>query len=395
MKPVAPGHRVAHTCPRAVRPPALSIVRHFVRTSLWLAAVLAASVACQKSPASSSATQAAATASSAQAKPGSTAPATPPAASPAGPGLAAPPNAPPKAKPVPAVLPAIIAHVNGEDVKKDELELACHNMELQAGRPIPAEQRDEVYRGMLEQMIGLRLLKQETQRRQVTATEAELDEAMKQVRAQFPNDAAFQEALKSQKMTIDELRKETRSNVLISKMLDQEITPKLTVKPSDVSAFYEKNPDKFQQPESIRASHVLIAVPQNADAAARQKARAKAEDVLKQAKAGADFGKLAETYSNDASKSHGGDLGYFPKGQMVPAFEAAAFALQPGQLSAVVESPFGYHIIKLTDRKPPHTVPFGEVSGRIEQFLQQELRTSKTREFVEGLKAKGKVEVLI
>ncbi len=268
-------------------------------------------------------------------------------------------------------------------------------MEMQAGRPVPAEQRDEVYRGMLDQMIAFRLLKQESLRRQVTATDAELEAAMKQVRAQFPNDAAFQDALKAQKITVDELRKETRSNLLISKMLDQEITPQLTVKPSDISAFYEKNPDKFQQPESIRASHVLIAVPQAADAPTRQKARAKAEDVLKQAKAGADFAKLAETYSNDASKSHGGDLGYFPKGQMVPAFEAAAFALKPGGLSGVVESPFGYHIIKLTDRKPAHTVPFGEVSSRIEQFLQQEMRSTKTREFVDGLKAKGKVEVLI
>lgn len=296
---------------------------------------------------------------------------------------------------MPAVLPAVIAHVNGEDLKKDDLELAVHNMEQQAGRPVPAEQRDEVYRGMLDQMIAFRLLKQESQRRQVTATETELDGAMKQVRAQFPSDQAFQDALKTQKITLDELRKETRSNLLISKMLDQEITPQLTVKPSEISAFYEKNPDKFQQPESIRASHVLIAVPQNADGATKQKARQTAESVLKQAKAGADFAKLAETYSNDASKSHGGDLGYFPKGQMVPAFETAAFALQPGQLSGVVETPFGYHVIKLTDRKPAHTVPFGEVSSRIEQFLQQEMRSTKTREFVEGLKAKGKVEVLI
>jgi peptidyl-prolyl cis-trans isomerase C len=365
-----------------------------VRTCYWLAAVLAASVACQKTPASSSAAQAAAPASGAQAKPAATAAATSGGTAPQGPGLAGPPA--PKTKPVPAVLPPICAHVNGEDVKKDDLELAVHNMELQAGRPLPAEQRDEVYRGMLDQMIAFRLLKQETQRRQVTATDAELDQAMKQVRSQFPTDAAFQDALKAQKITLDELRKETRSNLLISKMLDQEITPQLTVKPSEVSAFYEKNPDKFQQPETIRASHVLIAVPQNADATTRQKAREKAEDVLKQAKAGADFAKLAQTYSNDASKNRGGDLGYFPKGQMVPTFDAAAFALQqPGQLSGVVESPFGYHVIKLTDRKPAHTVPFGEVSSRIEQFLQQEMRSTKTREFVEGLKAKGKVEVLI
>jgi peptidyl-prolyl cis-trans isomerase C len=252
-----------------------------------------------------------------------------------------------------------------------------------------------VYRGVLEELIAMRLLKQEVARRHVIATDAEMDEAMKQVRKQFPTEAAFTQALAAQKMTAPQLREETRTQVLVSKMLEQEIGPQISVKPADISGFYEKNPDKFQQPEAVHASHVLIAVPQDAAPAAKSAARAKAEDVLKQARAGADFAKLARTYSDDGSKQRGGDLGFFPKGQMLPAFEAAAFALAPNQISDVVETQFGFHIIKMLEKRPAQSVPFAEVAPRIEQFLKQQQQQEKTKAFVDQLRAKGNVEVLI
>jgi peptidyl-prolyl cis-trans isomerase C len=167
------------------------------------------------------------------------------------------------------------------------------------------------------------------------------------------------------------------------------------VKPADVSAFYEKNPERFQQPEAVHASHVLITVPQGADAATKAAARAKAEDVLKQARAGADFAKLARTYSNDASAPRGGDLGFFPKGQMAPTFEAAAFALAPNQISDVVETPFGFHVIKMLEKRTAQSVPFGQAAPQIEQYLRQEQQQTKTRAFVQQLRAKGNVQVFI
>jgi peptidyl-prolyl cis-trans isomerase C len=353
-----------------------------VKKHLLVPVLLAASVACQKAPAPSAAQPQKAAASKPAAQGAATAT---PAAAPA----------PAPVKPVPAQLPDVVARVNGETLNKSEFELAVHNLESQAGRPVPAEQRDEVYRNLLNNMIAFRLLRQETTRRHLTATPEELDAAMKQVRGQFPNEAAFKQALTSQKLTLDQLRDETRANLLIARMLEQEIASQLQVKPSEVSEFYEKNPDKFKQPESVHASHVLIAVPQGADEATRKAARAKAEEVLEKARAGTDFATLARTYSNDASKQHGGDLGFFPRGQMVPAFETAAFALQPGQISDIVETPFGYHVIKVIEKRPAQTVPFGQVSARIEQYLQQEKREQKTKAFVEALKTKGKVEVLI
>jgi peptidyl-prolyl cis-trans isomerase C len=351
-----------------------------------LAVVLAASVACQKPAAS----QPPPASQPSAAKPGTAATA-PPAATPA----AKVPAAAPPPKAVPSELPPVIAKVNGDEIKRAEFETTIRSVEQRAGRSVPADQRNQVYRGVLEELIAMRLLKQEVARRHVVATDAEMDEAMKQVRKQFPTEAAFTQALAAQKMTAPQLREETRTQVLVSKMLEQEIGPQISVKPADISGFYEKNPDKFQQPEAVHASHVLIAVPQDATPAVKATARAKAADVLKQARASVDFAKLARTYSDDSSKQRGGDLGFFPKGQMLPAFEAAAFALAPNQISDVVETQFGFHIIKVLEKRPAQSVPFAEVAPRIEQFLKQQQQQEKTKVFVDQLRAKGNVEVLI
>jgi peptidyl-prolyl cis-trans isomerase C len=349
-----------------------------VRQHLWVAVLLAAAaISCQKTPASTSASN---TTPAADSK--TTAASTPPAAQ-------------EKPKPVPAELPAVVARVNGEEITRTEFEQSVHNLEGRAGRPVPAEQRDEVYRGLLNDMLAFKLLKQEADRRHVTLTDQELDEAVKQMRQQFPTEAAFKQAMADQKLTLAQVRDQARSSMLVQKLLDQEVSGSVDVKPADISAFYEKNPDRFKQPEAAKASHVLIAVPQGADAAAKQSARAKAEDVLKQARAGADFAGLAKKYSNDTSAPRGGDLGFFPRGQMVPEFDKAAFALQPGQVSDIVETQFGFHIIKLAEKRPARTVPFSEVAPQIEQYLRQEQQQEKTKAFIERLKTSGKVEVLI
>src|SRR5215472_15768805 len=126
------------------------------------------------------------------------------------------------------------------------------------------------------------------------------------------------------------------------------IRAKINVPNSDVERAYNNNIEQYSTPEQVRASHILLKTDGKDDAAVK----AKAEDILKQAKAGADFGELAKKYSEDeGSAKNGGDLDYFTRGKMVPEFETAAFAMQPGQISDLVKSPFGYHIIKVTDKK--------------------------------------------
>jgi peptidyl-prolyl cis-trans isomerase C len=260
---------------------------------------------------------------------------------------------------------------------------------------VPPEKRDELYRGVLDDLVAYRLLKQEVVARQMTASDAEVDARIGAFKQQMGSEANFRAALQAQQLTEAKLREDAKTDILVNKLLEQEVTQKLLVKPSDIATFYEKNPDRFQQSESVRAAHILVLVPQDADEKTRAAAKARAEAALKAAKAGQDFAQLAKRYSNDASAQRGGDLGFIPKGQMVPAFEAAAFALEPGQVSDLVETQFGYHVIKALEKRPARVVPFVEAAAQIEQFLQQQQRQEKSKALVEQLKSKGKVEIFI
>jgi peptidyl-prolyl cis-trans isomerase D len=151
-------------------------------------------------------------------------------------------------------------------------------------------------------------------------------------------------------------------------LLDRDqLKSRITVSPQDVEAAYNANLQQYQTPEQVRASHILLKTDGKDEAAVRKQA----EDILKQAKApGADFAALAKKYSeDDGSKATGGDLDYFSKGRMVPEFETAAFAMQPGQISDLVKSQFGFHIIKVVDKKPASTRSLDEVRAQIQEML--------------------------
>ena len=305
--------------------------------------------------------------------------------------------APAPAKPVPAQLPDVIARVNGEAIDKAEFEKAVKTIEERNGSAVPADQRDRVYRNILDQIIGYKLLLQESKARNVTVPDADIDSRIAQIRGQFPSEEAFKQTLDQQHVTVEQLRADARSEMLVTKMLQSEVEAKVSIKPEQVADFYQKNPDKFLQGERVRASHILISVPRNADAAAKQAAKTKAEGVLKEVKAGKDFGALAKQYSEDpGSAQNGGDLNFFGRGQMVPEFDQTVFAMTaPGQTSELVETQFGYHIIRLTEKQPSHTVALDEVKPQIQQYLENQARQDATQKFVNSLKAKGRIEILM
>ena len=307
----------------------------------------------------------------------------------------APADAPPAAAPVSAQLPEVVARVNGEAISKAELEAAVAQIVARAGRPLPPEQRDSVYRGVLDDLIGLRLLKSESAARKIVVPEAEIDARIAGLKSQFPSEAAFTEMLTGRGMTLAKLRSEARDSMLVDSLLRSQIKD-APITPEQVTAFYSENPSEFQQGERVRASHILIGIPEGADPATKQLAFAKAAEVLSQVKAGGDFAALAKQHSTDpGSGPAGGDLGYFERGQMVGPFEQAAFSLAPSQTSEIVESPFGYHIIKVADKQAARTVPIDEVRPQIQEFLQGQSRQQQAQAFVQSLRAKGKVEVLI
>ena len=308
----------------------------------------------------------------------------------------APATPPPSLQPFPAQLPEVLARVNGEAITRTEFDRAVQALESRAGGPIPAEQRDQVMRRVLDQLVGYKVLLQEAGARKIEVPDNEVDARLTQIRGQFPSEEAFTQMLAERKLTLEQVRSDARQDMAISKMIDGEIAARVAVTPEQVTDFYAKNPDQFKQGDSVRASHILIGVPRGADAPARAQARAKAEQVLTEVKAGKDFAALAKEHSSDpGSAANGGDLGFFQQGQMVGPFNDAAFSMAPGATSDLVETDFGLHIIKGVEKKAGRTIPLEEVKPQVEQYLQQLNRQEQTELFVNGLKAKGKVEVLI
>src|SRR5712692_8668480 len=304
--------------------------------------------------------------------------------------------APAAVKPMPAQMPAVLARVNGEKIERWEFDNAVKRIEARAGGPVPPEKRDAVLRGVLDQLVAYHLLAQESRTRKHAIGDQDVDARLGEIRRSFPSEDSFKQGIAAQGLTVDQLRVQTRTSLEVAKVIDAEVTSKVAVEDAEVATFYQQNLERFKQGDSVHASHILIGVPQDATPAQKADAKGKAQAALKQVRGGADFSIVAKAQSEDpGSAQNGGDLGFFPKGQMAPPFEAAAFKLKPGAVSPIVETPFGFHIIKVHARRGPRTAPFTEVSGQIKDFLMQGQREQKLEQFVEQVKTRSKVEVLV
>ena len=180
---------------------------------------------------------------------------------------------------------------------------------------------------------------------------------------------------------------------LASELLKREVADKISVSDKEARTYYQLHRDAYKTPETMRVRHILVKVDKDADLEARKAASEKALSLLKRIRAGEDFGKVAEEFSDDAgSKAKGGDLGFFQKGQMVPEFEKAAFSLKPGEVSDIVETKYGYHIIKCEEKRAAGVVPFEEVKKGIVEKLLKQTTASKIEEYVNNRMAEEKVE---
>lgn len=328
--------------------------------------------------------------------------------SPAAPGQqagAAPTSPMPPVPPGPPVdtskMPAVVARCNGVEIKKDELVRQAEQMRMRLMQASRGQQTPPLdagfYKQILDGLVAQTLLLQDARKQGVTVTDQDIKPQLDAIRKQFPDAATFQKALAGQGMTEKALEDNLRQEALIQKYITTKVFSTVTVTDQEARAFYEQNKAQMQRPERVHLRHILVGVQPNASADDKQKAKAKAEDILKRAQGGEDFAKLAAESSDDpGSKTQGGDLSWVVRGQMVPPFEQAGFALtKPNELSPVVETQFGYHVIQLLERQPASAVPFEEAKGRITQMLKQQQAGQKLQAYVEQLKKQGKVEVFL
>ena len=176
--------------------------------------------------------------------------------------------------------------------------------------------------------------------------------------------------------------------------VQKNVLSKVKVTDKDVEEYYKNHPKEFEKPETVKARHILIGFKGDMTEDQKKELRKKADDVLKKAKGGDDFAQLASEYSDDpGSKTKGGELGYFPKGNMVPEFENAAFNLKPGVISDVIETPYGYHIIKVEDKKAAEMPAFDSIKEQVRVKATQDAEQKKINEFIEKAKKDTKATI--
>ena len=302
----------------------------------------------------------------------------------------------PAADPVPHELPAIVARVNSQTITSDELERAVRSTEIKAGQALPPQFRDQVYRSVLDRLVSFHLLLQESEALSLSADDAAVDARIEIIRSTFPSDDAFKTQLSSWETTLDDLREETQRDLLVERVLASEVLSGIEVDVETAQEFYELHTEQFTEGGGVRARHILIGLSPDATDQEKAEARGRAERLRGEAEGGLDFAELARTHSEDpGSAANGGDLGLVVPGQTVPEFEAALFALEPGDLSEVIETPFGMHVIQMVEREAERTAPFVEASVQIREFLIQQEQQVRTAAFIEELKQKSAIEIFI
>jgi parvulin-like peptidyl-prolyl isomerase len=300
------------------------------------------------------------------------------------------------ARAVPRELPAVLAHVNGEAVEGWELEAALREIAAMAEHPIPASQRDEIARTVLDRIIGHHLVAQAARRDRLVVSDAEVDADVARMRQEAGTEAEFNELLAAFRLTLDQLRRQRRLSLEVARFMEARIAPSVSVRADQVDAYYRENVTEFQQPEAVRASHILVRTLPDSTPEQVQAARGRAERVAAQLRAGRAFDELAREVSEDrGSASGGGALGWLARGDMPPAFEDAAFAQPAGEWTGPVETLFGLHLVKTLERRPARPAPLDEVRRDIERRLTEQVRHEKLAAFVEQARATATVAVYI
>ena len=293
----------------------------------------------------------------------------------------------------------VVAKVNGVGISQAEFdrnwEFFLQRSGIPSGHADKEGKVNEFRKQVIDRLIDEEVLFQEAKNLKMLVGKATIDAEIEKARAQFPTPEAFQEALTQNKLTENDLRVIFSRNLSIQAYVEQVVAKGVAVSDAEVHDFYVGNKDKFETPEQARARHILVAVDEKADEKAHQAAKAKADDLLVQLKGGANFEELAKKSSDCPSAPKGGDLGFFGHGQMVPEFDSAAFALKSGELSGVVTTKFGYHIIKLEEKKDAGLVPETEVGPKIREYLSTQKTQTLLEQKLKALKEKDKIEVLM
>ncbi len=291
-----------------------------------------------------------------------------------------------------------VAVVNGTVITRAQYDAELSRYERQMamnGRAPNATEMSEMKGRVLDGLVDRELLKQETKKRGIAVDDNEVSQQMATLRQRFSSDKEFTDTLSKMNLTEADLKAQMKQDLAIKKLIDQQIGSKVAITPEEAKAFYTSHPELFKAPEMVRASHILIKVDPKASPEDKAKARERITAIQERIKKGEDFATIAKESSECPSGANGGDLDYFQRGQMVGPFEEVAFSLKPGTVSDIVETQFGYHLIKVTDKKDASTVAFDDIKAKLEDYLKQQKVNEQLVQYIGQLKANSKIQTFI
>lgn len=296
-------------------------------------------------------------------------------------------------KTLPLAPETVLVKVNDQDITQADLDKELGQIrKMMEGRGIPPKQFEAMIKGVkpqiMEGIIVRRLIAGECEREKIAVTPEETTGEINLFQTSLPKKTTLDDFLKKNNISRDAFEQDVNEQIKIEKLL------KVSA-PTDeeIKTYYDENKTSlFETPETINARHILIAIDATDDDSAKKSKKKKAEDLLKKLNKGGDFAKLAEENSDCPSKARGGSLGDFPRGNMVPAFEEAAFSLKTNEISGVVETEFGYHIIQTIAHNPAQTKPFEDVKGQIAFRLKGKKIQEKMGALVAQLKDAAKID---
>ena len=289
-----------------------------------------------------------------------------------------------------------VAVVNGTVISQEQFNREMipvqENIEA-SGKSLSAADLARVKQMVLEEIIRNELLYQECLQNNVEITDEEINKKYEDIKSQFSSDAEFQQRLRELSNSEELYKSQIKRALAIQRLINQKFKPTVTDK--EIRKYYDDNPDQFKQKSQVRASHILITVDSSATKAQKDAARKEIEALLSRVKGGEDFAAIAKEKSQCPSSANGGDLGFFSKGDMVEPFEEAVFSMKPGEISNIVETQFGYHIIKLTDKKDEKTIGFEEAKEEISRSLKREKIAESYKKFYADLRDKANVDIFL
>lgn len=296
-------------------------------------------------------------------------------------------------------VPAKAADINGIAIPYKDFEHQLNMVKRQtlkgkAGQ-LPDALNQTLKAQVIQKMVADELLFQEATKQGVKADSNEVENRLTSIKNRFQDEKQFQEKLNEAGLTEEKLRNQIHRQIVIGELIKKEIAPNVKVTPQDAKKYYNENPEKFRQPERVRAQHILMKVEKEDSEDKKAEARQKLIKLQKRILAGEDFSNLAREHSQGPSNVRGGDLGYFTKGQMVKPFEEVAFKLAPNEVSDIVETRFGYHLIKVLDHQPESSSPYEAIEKKLMSFLFNEQLQQKLKPYVLALREKAKIQVYI